>query len=365
MIGARNVEQLHPAYFAIVMSTGIISIAFNGLGFAEIALALFALNIVLYAALIVLSVMRLVFFPRALVQDLLSPQRCWGFLTFVVGTHTVGSQFLVFSGQVLIAQILWVVGLVSWIGFVYLIYINLFINFNGPIEKVISGATLLTVVSTQSVAVLGSQIAHTFGVFSGIVELFALTHFAAGWVLYLILIVLVTYRLLILPLKPEDWTGPYWICMGAVAITTLAGSNILLNLDNGQLSGPILAFTYVAWAIGAWWIPIQIGLDIWKFTRIRISGKVPWWIAVFPWLRLGFGSGPQHFYEPLSWGRVFPMGMFTAATIALTSASNFEVLFLIPSIWGWFALVVWALTFVGTLRAVAQTYLSNEEGVNP
>lgn len=361
MRGARSLEQLHPAYFAMVMSTGIISIAFNGLGFSEIAFTLFVLNIALYAALLVMFLMRLSIYPRAFVQDLLSPQRCWGFLTFVVGTHTVGSQFFIFSGQVLVAQVLWVVGLTGWIGFIYLIYINLFINFNGPIEKVVSGATLLTIVSTQSVAVLGSQIAHTFGTFSGIVELFALTHFAAGWVLYLIIIALVTYRLLILPLKPEDWTGPYWICMGAVAITTLAGSNILLNLDVGQLSGPILAFTYVAWAIGAWWIPIQIGLDIWKFTRINMSGRMPRWIAVFPWLRLGFGRGPHHFYEPLSWGRVFPMGMFTAATIALTSASNFEVLFLIPSIWGWFALVVWALTFAGTLRALKRTLLPYDE----
>lgn len=50
------------------------------------------------------------------------------------------------------------------------------------------------------------------------------------------------------------------------------------------------------------------------------------------------------------------MGVFTACTIALTEASDFDILFLIPSVWGWFALLVWALTFVRALRAVVEVF---------
>lgn len=356
------IKSLPPGSFAMVMATGIVSIAFDGLGYGHIAWVLFLLNIATYLVLTPLFGVRLAFYFDAFLEDLTHPHRCWGFLTFVVGTNTIGSQFLLFresavaalfGDPVLVAQGLWVLGLVSWVALIYAIFGYLLSRFDGPIEQVVSGATLLTIVSTQSVAVLGSQLAGTFGWFSEVMMLFSLTHFAAGWVLYLIVITLVTHRLLVRPLRPEDWSGPYWICMGAVAITTLAGSNMLLYLDMGDLYGPTLVVTYLAWAIGAWWIPIQLYLDVWKFTRLDLSGNRPWWITVFPWMRLGFGNERSHFYEPPSWGRVFPMGMFTACTIALTEASDFDILFLIPSVWGWFALLVWALTFIGTLRSVA------------
>ncbi|MDP7246473.1 MAG: tellurite resistance/C4-dicarboxylate transporter family protein, partial [Planctomycetota bacterium] len=179
---------------------------------------------------------------------------------------------------------------------------------------------------------------------------------AMGFILYLIVITLVTYRLLFRKMEPKDWTGPYWICMGAVAITTLAGSNLVMNISDypimAALSSTTLVITFLAWAIGLWWIPIQIFMDIWSLTKVNISGKAPSWIKIFPWLRLGFGSKNYHFYEPLAWGRVFPMGMYTACTIALYKASDFEFLFLIPKYWGWFALIVWTLTFIGTMRSV-------------
>lgn len=347
------------------MGTGIVSIAFAELGYGAIANGLYALNIAIYLVLVPMLGARVVYYRDAFLEDLRHPERGWGFLTFVVGTHTLGSQVVLFRDAalttallpdpLLAAKGLWVLGLVSWIGFIYAICVYLVASNHGPVERVISGATLLTVVSTQSVAVLGSQIAHTFGGLADVITLISLTHFAAGWVLYLVVITLVTYRLLLRPLAPEDWTGPYWICMGAAAITTLAGSNILLHLNMGDLYAAILVITYLAWAAGAWWIPIQLLLDIWKFTRFNLSGERPAWITAFPWLRLAIGRGRHHVYEPPSWARVFPMGMFTACTIALMQVSDFEVLGVIPALWGWFTLVIWALTFVGTLRSVRQT----------
>lgn len=352
---ARTIKNLHPAYFAMVMSTGIVSIAFDGLGFEPIGYALFVLNVATYAVLLPMFVARMVLFTDTFINDLITPRRSWGYFTFVVGTNTLGSQFVIFHDHLLIPQLLWILGLGSWVGFMYAIYVNLIAYHHDSIERTIDGAALLTVVSTQSVTVLGSLIANSFGAYAGFVYIISLTHFAAGWVLYLIVVILVTYRLLFRPLSPEDWTGPYWICMGAVAITTLAGSNMLLHLNMGDLAAATLVITYLAWAIGAWWIPIQLYLDVWKFYRLNISGDRPLWITLFPWFRLGFGDEQYHFYEPPSWGRVFPMGMFTAATIALSTASGFNTLYNIPALWGWFALVVWSLTFVGTLRALKRS----------
>ena len=49
---SNTIKGLHPAYFALVMSTGIISVAANFLGFTSIAYALFYINIISYAILL-------------------------------------------------------------------------------------------------------------------------------------------------------------------------------------------------------------------------------------------------------------------------------------------------------------------------
>ena len=45
------IASLHPAYFALVMATGIVSIACDLLGMRAIAMVMLWLNIVFYAAL--------------------------------------------------------------------------------------------------------------------------------------------------------------------------------------------------------------------------------------------------------------------------------------------------------------------------
>ena len=339
----------------MVMSTGIVSIAFKGLGFDLIFIILFFINIGTYALLFPMLIVRLTFFTGNFLKDLKHPKRSFGFLTFVVATNTLGVQFFLLD-FVDVAKVLWFIAFIGWFLFMYSIYVFFIALTAEPIENAIGGATLLTTVSTQSVAVLGSLLAVHFGIYSNIVLFISWIYWAIGFVLYIIVIILVTFRLLFRIMKPKDWTGPYWICMGAVAITTLAGSNLVMNMGSyptlNALSSATMVITFLAWAIGTWWIPIQIFMDIWKFTQINISDKAPGWIKVFPWLRLGFGSKDSHFYEPLSCGRVFPMGMYTACTIALSKASHFDFLFSIPKYWGWFALIVWILTFMGTIRSI-------------
>ncbi len=352
------IKTLHPGYFAMVMSTGIVSIAFKGLGFDLIFKALFFINVATYLVLLCMLVARIVVFTGDFLDDLRHPMRGFGFLTFVVGTNTLGVQFLLLS-YIDVAKVLWISAFVCWFLFMYSIYMCLITLASEPIEKAISGATLLTIVSNQSVAVLGSKLASSFGAYSEIVFLTSWIFWAMGFILYLIVITLVTYRLLFRKMEPKDWTGPYWICMGAVAITTLAGSNLVINMDAQPimegLSSATLVITFLAWAIGLWWIPIQIFMDIWSLKKVNISDKAPMWIKVFPWLRLGLGGAESHFYNPLAWGRVFPMGMFTACTIALSAASGMKGLFVIPKYWGWFALLVWTLTFIGAMRSVLKS----------
>ena len=66
-------KELSPAYFAMVMATGIVSIAAFMLGMVSVAVILFAVNITAYLVLGLLTILRLVWFPRALRCLLFAP----------------------------------------------------------------------------------------------------------------------------------------------------------------------------------------------------------------------------------------------------------------------------------------------------
>ena len=70
----NTIKAFHPAYFAMVMSTGIISIASNMLGFKGIAYGLFYLNIAAYAIILSLQLLRVKMFWSNLYSDLSNPK---------------------------------------------------------------------------------------------------------------------------------------------------------------------------------------------------------------------------------------------------------------------------------------------------
>ncbi len=66
--------------------------------------------------------------------------------------------------------------------------------------------------------------------------------------------------------------------------------------------------------------------------------------------RHGFQKIPIR-YDPQYWSLVFPLGMFTVATILFEKATGLAMLHLIPQITIWFAWATWVATFVGMLRS--------------
>src|SRR5574341_719317 len=77
----EGVKGLSPAYFAMVMATGIVSIAAHLLGMPLVAIALFWLNIVTYLVLWFLNVLRVIWFTSQFFSDMVYHKRGTGFLT--------------------------------------------------------------------------------------------------------------------------------------------------------------------------------------------------------------------------------------------------------------------------------------------
>ncbi len=153
-------KHLPPAYFALVMATGIISIAAWDFGLVPLAVGLFAVNVIAYAVLVALTALRALRYPRLLLSDLTDHRLGPGFFTAVAGSCVLGTQFLRIAHSLTAAMFFLGLGIVLWIGLTYTIFAAFTVKRDKPpLEHGISGAWLIAVVATQSVAVLAALVA--------------------------------------------------------------------------------------------------------------------------------------------------------------------------------------------------------------
>ena len=104
----RQLADLYPGYFALVMATGIVSVAGYQLGFYWVAWILFVINIVAYGVLSLQTVTRLARFRSRLLADLVDYGRGPGFFTEVAATCVLGIQIVILTNNLLVPAILWV-----------------------------------------------------------------------------------------------------------------------------------------------------------------------------------------------------------------------------------------------------------------
>lgn len=335
---AGGLRRLHPAYFAMVMATGIVSIACELKGWGWVARALLAINAPAYAALWVLSIARFALHRPAFVSDLMDHARGVGFFTTIAATCVLGSQFLVLYQATRAALFLWCIGVALWAILTYTIFTLLTVRAEKPpLAQGLNGGWLVAIVAAQSVSILSSQLAPSMDGSKEPMMFFSLIMWLGGGMLYIWIISLIFYRYTFFAMRPSDLAPPYWINMGAVAISTLAGTFLIENHDQSPVLGGMLAFlnglTLLFWATATWWIPMLVTLGIWRH---------------------GYKKFPLR-YEPLYWGAVFPLGMYTACTYRLSEALEIPFIRWIPEISAYVALAAWSLTFIGLIHMLLQT----------
>ncbi len=331
-------KQLPPAYFALVMATGIISIAALDFDLGRLALALFAISASAYTVLVILTIVRAFRYPNLFFGDMIDHRAGPGFFTAVAASSVLGSQFLLIAGNLAIASILLAVTIVLWIALTYTIFTAFTVKQQKPpLEQGLTGAWLIAVVATQSVAVLAALVSRETPQPHRLeLNFVAMSMWLWGGMLYIWIISLIFYRYSFFAFSPVDLTPPYWINMGAMAISTLAGALLVQNAPDAHFLASLLpflkGFTVFYWATGTWWIPMLVILGLWRYVFQRVPLR----------------------YDPLYWGAVFPLGMFSVATHQM--AQSLELPFLAPVPWLVFlvALAAWALAFVGMLRTLVR-----------
>ncbi|HXT82512.1 MAG TPA: tellurite resistance/C4-dicarboxylate transporter family protein [Acetobacteraceae bacterium] len=333
-------KQLQPAYFALVMATGVLSVAAWDFRIPLLAIALLVLNLVAYAVLVVLTVLRAIRYPRLFFGDMTDHRVGPGFFTAVAGSCILGVQLLLIAHSLAVATLFLFVGSVLWVGLTYTIFTAFTVKQDKPpLEHGITGAWLLAVVATQSIAVLAALIARDWLQPLRLeLNFFALSMWLWGGMFYIWIISLIFYRYSFFTFSPSDLTPPYWINMGAMAISALAGARLVENTPDAPFLLSLLpflkGFTVFYWATGTWWIPMLLVLGVWRHIIQR-----------FP-LR----------YDPLYWGGVFPLGMYGVATKEMSAALDLPFLAPLPRVMFVVALSAWALAFAGLLWELRKVF---------
>lgn len=342
---ASAIEQLSPNYFAMVMATGIVSTACHLTGHTVIAFPLLWLNVSFYLILWLLTMCRIACYWGRLFADLCDHQKGMQFLTTVAGTCVLGAQFIVLQENYRLGLALLVFGASLWIVLIYAILSSLTVRAEKPqFGDAINGSWLLATVSTQSVSVLIGRLVPALSEYQEVAVFLSLCMFMVAAMFYIMVITLIFYRLLFVALDPAQFTPAYWINMGAVAITTLAGATLVgvsRNFAFLETLKPFIAgLTVFFWAIATWWIPFLLAMEVWR----------------------RFVGGIKLAYTPLYWSVVFPLGMYTTCTVYLGKALDLDFVLEIPERFIYVAVVAWFLTFLGLLKTLAKGFFASIPG---
>jgi tellurite resistance protein TehA-like permease len=318
------------------MATGIISMGTFLLGPSWLSRALLAAA---SAGLVVLSgalLVRLTIFRSNVAADIHTPDRVFGFFTITAGIDVLGVR-LAAAGHPLATAILAGLAAVVWLMLTYGVPASLLLaRERESVLGGVNGAWLLWVVSTQSLSVAASALIPVWPSQAGLLAPAAVGLWSIGLVLYLLLTSLILLRWLTVAMTPATLGPPYWILMGATAITVLAGARILslpaaLPVTRAT-AGFVGGFSFTLWAFGTWWIPLLIVLGLWRHVWRH------WPLA----------------YEPTLWSVVFPLGMYSVATLSFGKVAHLSFMEPLSRFMLWVAIAAWVVVAAAFFARLAR-----------
>jgi tellurite resistance protein TehA-like permease len=300
-----------PAAGAAVMSTGILSTAAQSAGLSVLSWALLVLAVLAELVLGVVLVGGLLTDRQGRLAEARTPAA----LTGVAATAVIGGRVASLGGTIAA----WLLLAVS--GLLWLVVLPVVLR-HWQIPTV--GASFLVCVSTEGLAALAATLGAVAGSRSAVVV--ASAAFLLGLVLYAFV------------LARFDWTqlrvgaGDQWVVAGALAITSLAGAQLVLAGDRLRLPGglrePLRLLDLAIWVVAVAGYAVLLGCEL-RWPRLR--------------------------YDVRRWATVFPMGMTAASSFAVAQADRLPPLTLFGHVLLWPALAAWGLTVVGASRAGSRT----------
>lgn len=281
------------------MAAGILSIAARSQSEPQLSIALLILSLLAFSVSLALNVRAT---AAGLAQDKSAPVIV--LFTWVAACGVLGQQLEA-----------WPFALLAAVGFAAAVLaLAREVRSPGSITvRNVAASWLLAVVALQSLSIVCSRL--RIGPFPE----FGLGLWFAGAATYGFVIVLILGRLIRRDVGVEDLTPDYWIAMGALAMSTVAATQV----------PPLVRFEPALWVAAAAWIPYLLVVEALALKR----------------------RGFEVRYDPLRWSTVFPLGMFSVAThdLGVPALAPIAAVFFVAGL----AVAAWML-FAGAwrLRAV-------------
>jgi tellurite resistance protein TehA-like permease len=302
----RILDAIPPAAGAVVMGTGIVSIALLLDGHETLSVILLVLDAVIWVALAVLLPARALADRKRFRSDIRHPAA----LTSIAGTAVLGTRLTLLGWDWAGAGLL-IVAAAAWLGLVP----HVLANWQVPTI----GASFILTVATESLALLAAALA--FSERAGWLLYASLVPFCLGLCFYALVLVRFDRRQLAVGV------GDHWVTGGALAISTVAAGRIALAAHRtGALSGAVGVLNEVAlvlWLLTILWLPILVAVEV---THPRLS------------------------YNVRRWSTVFPVGMYAAGSFIVGTAVRAPAITDFAQVWVWVAVAVWLVVFAAMVR---------------
>lgn len=291
---------------AVVMGTGIMSIALFLDGHEVLSIILLVIATVAWVALGIVLITRF----RGDRTRVHAEARLPASLTGVAGTAVLGTR-LVLLGWSTAGIALLIVALALW-----LVLIGSVLG-NWTVPTV--GASFILTVSTESLALLTATLAldqHAHWLLG-----ISFAPYTLGLAFYLFVLARFDFHQLIVG------RGDHWVCGGALAISAVVSGRITLAATAlGMLTsyqGTLRHITLGLWTLAILWLPVLLAVE-----------------ALYPRLH----------YDVRRWSTVFPVGMYAASSFIDGEALNAPRITSFAATWVWVAVSVWLVTFTAMLR---------------
>lgn len=320
----------------MVMATGIVSVDMRGRAVPWVSTALLWVAVAGYVVLVARTCGRLTAGTDALRAELSDPARAFGSFAFVAATGVLGVR-VALAGDVSVALVALAVAGAALLALAAAVPRGV-TRCRAAGLSVVDGSWFLCAVACQSVAVLAATTEPTADGGTLVLTPIAVTGWLVGIVLYVAVLARIVRRLRRHGMRPADLHPPYWVTMGATAITVLAGARIMGMREVPAFAAVrplVVDASVVFWVLGTALVPVLVVAMWWRHVHHRV---------------------PLH-YEPAWWSAVFPLGMYGAASIAVGAAVRLPAASTIGAAEIWLALAVWLVLFAALLAHLARVAL--------
>jgi tellurite resistance protein TehA-like permease len=312
--------QPRPDVFAAVMATGIVSISAEDHRYRWISdtLAGVALLALVVMVVLVLRQVGRVDFPYPL-SDVDVAVRLF---TFVAACAVVGTRFQAHP------LVIWPMAGMAWLAWIFLMPLTvrrMWMQGWTGIRDQAHGVWELVSVATSGLAIVTAHLA----LLGRDGKLFALG--LAIWLIAIALYGVITWLILrraaVAP-TGDLWQPDSWILMGGLAIATLAGDRLhlaaLTIVTKDWVLTAVRSVTVATWVVATLWIPPLVYATV-RHLQVRFTGA--WWATVFP------------------------LGMYSATTSAMTTETRWQPFQTLSTVAFWIAFASWLLVACAAVLA--------------